>query len=374
MTRASLCLTLTLLATAAVAAPRVPVPVSPGAEAGVTLISQSCPTFSWESASGASWVDLVVYGLPEQAGLEAGSERPLIERRLPGGATAWTPPLVMCLEKGGRYAWSIRAGRDDKAGEWAAPSLFELTSRPTVEEVEAALRVLRDHLGGEDDDAPSIVPGGGASVRAPAMSGSAPARALDHGDGDRPETAGLDAAELDVAGTIEGDALRLSDVGGNFIVWEMQEEANNDMTIDYVGEVARFTATGALGIGTGETVDQKLHVNGTAQVNTLRLEDTAGNGIFWDVAEDALNNLIFTYVGERLRVSAGGVMRLGNLAASGNTMVCVNGNLDLANCAAGGLEDVDRLVAEIEAQRQRISELEALLCGQGVSASFCPGR
>jgi hypothetical protein len=341
------------------------------------MISQSCPTFSWEGAGGAAWLDLAVYQLDEvdsdaEPGLGSARLRPLIERRLPGGATGWTPALDLCLERGGKYAWSVRAGGPDGVGEWASPSLFELAPSPTREDVEEALRVLRERFG-EGDEAPSIagVARGATSeaIFAPVV---APPVSVETTPSVR-ASEGLVVADLDVDGTIEGDVLRLGDTGANFVVWEMSEQANNDLRLDYGSEVARVTASGNVGIGTGATVDQKLHVNGTAQVNTLRLEDTAGNGVFWDVAEDGSNNLVFTYIGERLRVSAGGVLRLGSLAASGATPVCLNGNLDLANCGAGSM-GLGELAEAVEAQRRRIAELEALLCAQGATASFCTER
>lgn len=344
---------------AAIAQVPAPVPVSPGLDSGVALISQSCPTFSWEATSGASSVDLVVYRLSDGQELELRAEqlRPLIEQRLPGGASAWTPSLASCLERGGRYAWSIRSVGAEGEGEWATPRLFELAGEPSLEEVEAAMEVLRRYAAGDERRATA---GGSVeeSVRSPAAS---PVRGAQLGTPAERSRSGLSAAELDVEGTAEADTLRLGDTGGNSIVWEMAELANNDMVLDYVGEVARFTAGGSLGIGTGATVDQRLHVNGTAQVNTLRLEDTAGNSIHWEVAEDVQNALVFSYVGTEMKVSSTGVLSVASLAGGSMTFVCITPSNEFANCGANPLEELKRLDEIVEAQRARIDQLERTL-------------
>ena len=125
------------------AAPGVagPVAVSPGSSTG-TRIADACPTFSWGAVDGARSYELVAYRLPEQ-GAEA---RAVLRELVPGSALAWTPSLDRCLERGGLYAWSVRASTGNETSEWSPAILFQIVQAPTDAEVEAALSVLRRHL------------------------------------------------------------------------------------------------------------------------------------------------------------------------------------------------------------------------------------
>ncbi len=346
--------------------------VSPGTTIGVDVISGSCPTFSWEAGSDAVDLDLVVYRLSDGAATpDAATAEPVIERRLPGGATAWTPPLAQCLEPGESYAWSIRAPAIGETGEWAPPGFFRVSERPAIEEVEAALDVLKRYLDGDASEQETAT-----VVVAPLPSAAGLAVAPPPTD----KEAGV-VPDFKVSGIAEADVIRLGDTGGNFVFWDMQEEVNNDMTIKYGGELVRVTLGGNVGIGTGESVDQKLHVAGTAQVDKLRFEDTAGNSIHWDVAEDNVNDLIFTYVTPRVNFRSNGNVGIGTVGVPAQKLE-VNGivrlNLDTAAeahvCidAAGDLSDcVD---TPMEGLKLRVERLEALLCRQGASADLCVGR
>lgn len=118
-----------------------PQPVSPGG-IDVALVEVRCPTFSWAPARREAAHELAVYEVSRDG--EPAAE-PVLSVHLPARARSWTPSLDRCLERGGRYAWSVReleegGGRD---GRWSEPMLFEVTAAPTVEEVEAALATLR---------------------------------------------------------------------------------------------------------------------------------------------------------------------------------------------------------------------------------------
>ena len=118
-----------------------PQPVSPGSPAGVAVVSGACPTFHWAAVTAES-VDLVVYRVPNE---EAELPPELVLRvTLPGTASGWTPSLTQCLEAGGRYAWSVRAGET-----WSEASLFEVDARPSMEELTEALTVVRRYLAEE---------------------------------------------------------------------------------------------------------------------------------------------------------------------------------------------------------------------------------
>ncbi len=139
-------------ASSALAAER-PVAVSPGSASTVALIGDGCPTFSWGAADGAKSYELVVYRLAEE-GEEA---QPVLSETLAGSASSWTPSLDRCLERGGRYAWSVRAVGGKEASEWSAPSLFEVASGPSEAEFGEALEIVRQFLamerGGEAEGA-----------------------------------------------------------------------------------------------------------------------------------------------------------------------------------------------------------------------------
>ncbi|MCP4663726.1 MAG: hypothetical protein GY856_50725 [bacterium] len=133
-----------LAGAAAWAAPARPVAVSPGHPGASPVIADRCPTFNWGSVEGARAYELVVVRLPEDQ--EAAEPEPLIRVTLPGSAHGWTPALERCLVRGGRYAWSLRARRDDGLGEWSEASFFRVAAAPSAAEVEQALAVLQAYL------------------------------------------------------------------------------------------------------------------------------------------------------------------------------------------------------------------------------------
>jgi hypothetical protein len=125
------------------------------------MIADTCPTFSWGVARGASSYELLVYRLGE----ENEEERPVLTQTFAGSAFSWTPSLDRCLELGGQYAWSVRALSDEEESEWSAPSLFEVAGGPTEMELEKALQVLRHYRAGrggsdcvaDSEQRPSVV-------------------------------------------------------------------------------------------------------------------------------------------------------------------------------------------------------------------------
>lgn len=115
--------------------------VSPGSPTGAS-IGDGCPTFSWGLVKGASSYELVVYSVEEgQEELPA-----VLEQRISGAASSWTPSLDRCIERGGRYAWSIRALGAEQAPQWSSPLLFEVASAPSQSEFDAALALVQSYL------------------------------------------------------------------------------------------------------------------------------------------------------------------------------------------------------------------------------------
>ena len=144
----------------------------PGDASKLAVIADPCPTFSWGELEGAKSYELVVYQLGED-GAEASE---VLRQSFAGSVDGWTPALEQCLEHGGRYAWSVRAGGSNVASEWSAPSLFEVSAAPSLAEVEAAMEVLRRYSatggaaaadGGESLDAVQIRVGAESGFRSP---------------------------------------------------------------------------------------------------------------------------------------------------------------------------------------------------------------
>jgi hypothetical protein len=122
-------------------AAQAPVAVSPGSETGVVVESR-CPSFSWGAVPGAKSYELVVYLVGE----EGEAAEPVLNRRISGSALSWTPSLESCLERGGQYAWSVRAVGAEEPSEWSAPSLFEVAVGPSDAELERAVELVRGFL------------------------------------------------------------------------------------------------------------------------------------------------------------------------------------------------------------------------------------
>ena len=117
------------------------VAVSPGSAAGAR-IADPCPTFSWGEVPRARSYELVVYRLGE-AGEEA---EPALRRSFAGSVSSWTPSLALCLQRGERYAWSVRAVVAGATTDWSAANLFQVTSGPGDRELELASRAASRRL------------------------------------------------------------------------------------------------------------------------------------------------------------------------------------------------------------------------------------
>lgn len=119
-----------------------PVASSPGSPLRVLLTEARCPTFSWGAVPEATSHELVVYRIEE-----AGSEPvPLLRHRLAGSVATWTPSLDLCLERGRRYAWAVRAVSKEGITDWSTLRLFEVAGEPGEVELGRALAVVERYL------------------------------------------------------------------------------------------------------------------------------------------------------------------------------------------------------------------------------------
>ena len=124
---------------------QAPQAVSPGDPEELALVEARCPTFSWAAVEDAESYDLVVYGVE---GKGADTE-PVLMETLAGGVTAWTPSLDRCLERSGRYAWSVRAKGPQGITDWSPAALFQVASGPSEREFQQILGVLQRYLAAE---------------------------------------------------------------------------------------------------------------------------------------------------------------------------------------------------------------------------------
>jgi hypothetical protein len=125
-----------------VPAAEVPLAVSPGHASKLVLVEARCPTFSWGDVEAARGYELVIYRL----GKEGAEATPVLRESFAGSVNGWTPSLDRCLERGGQYAWTVRAMGAKRASEWSTPSLFAVAAGPGEAELEAALEVFRQYL------------------------------------------------------------------------------------------------------------------------------------------------------------------------------------------------------------------------------------
>jgi hypothetical protein len=132
--------------------------VSPGLADRIVDTGARCPTFSWQEVPEAAGYELVAYSVPEGIQPSAVTSADLVPEtevlwtRVPRGSTSWTPALDRCLTAGGSYVWFVRTMYEDESdedhpGHWSEALYFRVSTRPSPEEVNEALRVLRRYVG-----------------------------------------------------------------------------------------------------------------------------------------------------------------------------------------------------------------------------------
>jgi hypothetical protein len=130
----------------------IPQPVSPGARTVGARVEARCPTFSWAGVEGADGYELAIFSVAQAPDAE-----PVLVTRtsLPERVQTWTPAIGQCLERGGRYAWSVATtrGRSDaeSAFDWAPVLLFEVDSAPSSDDLEHAIATIQRHLATRGD-------------------------------------------------------------------------------------------------------------------------------------------------------------------------------------------------------------------------------
>ena len=153
--RCTAILILTVVCATTAAASEVPVAVSPGHSTHLVQVEARCPTFNWGSVAGARSYQLVVYRLLDEESEE--EAKPVVRATVPGSALGWTPALDRCLQRGGRYAWSVRAIGTQRTSAWSSPNLFRVVSVSIEEEFEQALETIRRYLTMQGDPQPTTL-------------------------------------------------------------------------------------------------------------------------------------------------------------------------------------------------------------------------
>ena len=126
-------------------------PVSPGLTDQVTTVDSKCPTFSWTADPDAEAYELVVFELPDAAGIEHADEQELdpsmvvLLEQIERGAQSWTPPLDKCLAPGSSHVWFVRSVRSESGQpfKWSAAARFRVAATPSLAEISAALETLK---------------------------------------------------------------------------------------------------------------------------------------------------------------------------------------------------------------------------------------
>lgn len=235
-------------------AKETPLAVSPGRGADLTLIEQRCPTFSWSHVPGAKGYELVVYQLSEDA--EASAQ--VLAETVDGLAQSWTPSLDRCLDRGERFAWSVRAKLSGEPQEWSEPKFFKVAAAPSLDELESALRTVTEYLETRSGPEPSESENALANAAEVVSSTSDPGAGMATGSPGRPEP--------DLAVTTRPDPVaRLGAQPG----------------------MISLVTDGAVGVGTTPVAD--LHVVGGPALTSLLVapgEPTSGENSQIMLAED----------------------------------------------------------------------------------------
>jgi hypothetical protein len=154
-----------------------PTAVSPGDTAKPAVVESRCPTFSWGAVAETESYELALYRLGDEAApvpVPVPMPERVLRETVSGSASSWTPSLDRCLDRGSRYAWSVRAMGQGVASEWSNPSLFEVAARPSEVEFKEALEFVRSYLETRSvGSAQGAVAGTRAAPEAGAAEGSA---------------------------------------------------------------------------------------------------------------------------------------------------------------------------------------------------------
>ena len=195
-----ICVAGVALAAASAWGAEVPVAVSPGSDSELVRVEARCPTFSWGAVVGAQRYELVVYRVGD-GGEEA---RAVLEQAIAGAALSWTPSLGGCLERGGRYAWSVRALGGGGEGEWSPPMWFEVATAGVGRD--SGVAVGRAEQEGESAGGRQGAPVSTQAARSAAVGARSGARSEGRAAGESRGGQGADAASASPQGSAGPDS------------------------------------------------------------------------------------------------------------------------------------------------------------------------
>jgi len=325
-----------------------PVAVSPGSATGA-LIGDACPTFSWGGVPEAKSYELVVYRVEE----ESEEAEPELRENLSGSASSWTPSLGRCLERGGEYAWSVRAVGRKGTSDWSPPSLFQVVLGPGEVEFEEAVQIVQRYLARRVESAAGSAEGAPRPNRPrgePLTSGliAPPLLEVDggvvaisfSGDGSTLTGINVDDADADPANErnasviLNGTTLEVTDAGGTLMA-DLTSLKDGTGTDD---QLLTFVADD-LSMEGGNSVDLSSLKDGTGTDNQtltfvadiLSIED--GNGVDLSSLKDGTgtDNQLLTFVAGELTIEGGNSVDLNNLSTPAGAVMFFN----LASCPSG---------------------------------------
>jgi hypothetical protein len=229
----------------------------------------------------------VVYLLGEE-GEEA---QPVLRQRIAGSALGWTPSLDRCLERGGRYAWSVRALGPKEESEWSRPNLFRVASAPSAVEFEEALEVVRTYLAARGEAGPKAATDEGAE--SPAETDRASAEA--------PTPLAPPGTQLSIDGNV--DAVSFSGSGAMLTSLDPANLSAGIADISISGNAV--TATEATHASTAADLVCSDCI-GTAEIDSTGLDadllDGLDSTVFAPTSHDHLDEVWFGNTGNGLKV------------------------------------------------------------------------
>ena len=131
-----------------------PILISPGDQGNLSIVEQSCPTFSWTSIPWAVGYKIVVFesDLGSHLSYEeiSATETPVIVKEIRGQAVSWTPSSAQRMETGFNYIWYVQAIGSNGTKAWSKPGSYRVEI-PTLLRMEDKLREKMKELGISDE-------------------------------------------------------------------------------------------------------------------------------------------------------------------------------------------------------------------------------
>lgn len=132
------------------ASEQIPVAVSPGNDAGIAVVGEVCPTFSWTAVEGSAAYRVEVFNAIGNTELAfediAAMSYPVLTKEILGAATSWTPSSDQRLVHDGIYVWYVQAIDAYGAGAWSKGEIFKVDVGLSFSPIEeTVIKTLEEH-------------------------------------------------------------------------------------------------------------------------------------------------------------------------------------------------------------------------------------